>query len=832
MMNEFEEEYRPFAFPDYRKKYERDRKFRQVHIFVDLYPDFEKKEIHAREEIVLKAIYDKLEGVELDAYEMNIQGVKKDEKECRYTYDGKNLFIEFSEVAEREMEIKLEINYSTRPRRGIYFVVPDKYYPSKPLQMWSQGEDEDTRYWLPCYDFPNERSTTEIRITLPDGYYAVSNGTLVSDEVKDGRRVMHWKESFPHPVYLTSVAAGKFFIYEDEVDGIKLQYLVPEEKKDLLKRSFVNTPDMVRFFSRLFNFPYPYAKYSQVVVNDFIVGGMENINATTLTDFTLHDERAHNDYLSEGLVSHELAHQWFGDFITCRDWSHAWLNEGFATYMNAVYYDHFLGKNDFLYQLYMDEINYKNEFSSEYARPIVTNVYDYPGELFDRHLYEKASRVLHMLRDELGDEKFWSFINSYLNIYAGRSIDTYDFINLLKEKTGRSMEFFFDQWIFHAGHPVMEVSQRYDNLKKILTLSIEQKQTGKDIPNVFSFRLKIAFYHGNKKEIKEVRVSERKQDFTFEMEMPDAISVDPDNTILKEMKFERSLQMIINQLRKGDVMEKIFAIQDISRAGGDVAVENLKEEALKDNFWGVRREAIIALGKMRTEGALGALLQIKDSIIGRVNVDSRVRSALSEALGYFTGNDSALNALEEIISVEKKYMAISKAYESVGKLRHARSFEILRNGLSVNSWNDLVRQGVMRGLGELMDSRGIELALENSALGKHVLLRAASVLSLGKMGEGKREVLPWLHLYLRDPYLQVRRAAVQAIASAGMMDSIPELESWYISELDAHVKRSIRKTVNDIIQGSKEKEEIRNLRLQVDELRKEIMEIKEKMKND
>ncbi|HEU12855.1 MAG TPA: aminopeptidase, partial [Euryarchaeota archaeon] len=212
MLDYFDERYRPFPFPDYRKRYERDRNFKQVHIFVDLLPDFNEKKIYAREEITLRAIYDDLDRVDLDAYEMKIHHVMRGNEELNFIYDGKRISIIFPRKVKRGEEIRLGIEYSTRPRRGIFFVSPDEHYPDKPLQLWSQGEDEDTRYWLPCYDFPNERSTTEIRITLPQDFYAVSNGVLIKDEILDGKRVMHWKESFPHPIYLTSIAAGRFFI--------------------------------------------------------------------------------------------------------------------------------------------------------------------------------------------------------------------------------------------------------------------------------------------------------------------------------------------------------------------------------------------------------------------------------------------------------------------------------------------------------------------------------------------------------------------------------------------------------------------------------------------
>jgi len=829
MINEIDDEHRSFPFPDYKKRYERDRKFKQLHIKAEIFPDFDKRGFSANEDIFLETIYSELVEIELDAKEISIEKIIVNQNEVKFAYDGEKIKIKFNEKIKKGESLKISIIYSSKPRRGIFFVAPDKFYPDKPYQLWTQGEDEDTRYWLPSYDYPNERTTTELIVHVPKGFYVVSNGKLLSVVENDNGSIFHYLEEFPHAIYLTSIAAGKFFVYEDEIDGKKLQYVVPVEMKDLLQRSFVNTPDMIRYFSRTFNFRYPYSKYSQVVVNDFIFGGMENINATTLTEYTLHDDKAHNDYTSEGLVAHELSHQWFGDFITCRDWSHAWLNEGFATYMTAVYIDQYLGHDDFLYQLYQDEIAYKKEDTSSYRRPIVTNMYMDPGELFDRHLYEKASRVLHMLRDELGDREFWTFINSYLNTFGGKSIDTYDLIKVLKELTGKSWEQFFDQWIFHAGHPEFKVSYKYENGKVIL--KFEQTQKGSETPEAFSVFMNIAFYAKDERILKKIQIKDKIEQFTFEMDEPDAISIDPENTILKEIEFERTKKMLMKQLVLGkEIMEKIDAIRSLKKQSGNDVVEALKDEVLKDNFYGVKVEAMAALEEIGTRSALDAMLTIGEKIVGNRDVDSRVRTAYADSLGRFFKEDDAIKMLEKVLEKEDKYMPVSKALDSIGQIRHDKSYDLLLSAKNKKSWSEAIRRGMLTGLANLNDKRGLDIAYEFSKLGYDQRLRAIAIYAIGKIGEHDKNVLPILYKALKDEYYQVRSSAVNAIKNVGEPEAIGELENAYGQEIDAHIKRSIRDAISSLQKGLKESEELRNLREDVEDLKRKYKELSEKIK--
>src|SRR5215218_9771274 len=246
------------------------------------------------------------------------------------------LVLKLGETLKERSKIELYISYTAKPRKGFYFVGPDKYYPEKHQEAWTQSETTEARYWFPCIDHPRVKFSSEISVIVPIGFTAISNGVLLEVENQNKKQIYHWSETNPHPSYLTSVVVGK---YVEMKGGKNLYYYVPPEKRQDAPRSFEHTPEIIRFYEEYLGTNYPYDKYSQVTVQDFVYGGMENTSCTTLTLDTLHDEKAHLDFTSDYLISHELAHQWFGDLVTCSDWQHIWLNEGFATYCEALYWE-------------------------------------------------------------------------------------------------------------------------------------------------------------------------------------------------------------------------------------------------------------------------------------------------------------------------------------------------------------------------------------------------------------------------------------------------------------------------------------------------------------
>ena len=291
-----------------------------------------------------------MRDITLDAFDLTVHRVRSNGRLLPFDNDRRRLTIGLGRSRRVGRNIRLVVEYEAMPRRGLYFLRPDEAYPNRPRQVWSQGEDEDSRHWFPCYDYPNDRVTSEVVVTVPSRYIAISNGRLLEvREGEDATKTYHWRQEQPHATYLVSLVVGEFARIEDEVDGIPVEYYVPPGREEDARRTLGQTPDVLRFFSETTGVPYPWDKYAQVTVADFIFGGMENTTATTLTDTVLHDQRAHLDFSAVALVAHEAAHQWFGDLLTCRDWSHAWLNEGFATYFELLYKEHHEGADEFVY---------------------------------------------------------------------------------------------------------------------------------------------------------------------------------------------------------------------------------------------------------------------------------------------------------------------------------------------------------------------------------------------------------------------------------------------------------------------------------------------------
>ncbi len=472
---------RTYALADAKPHFAPDRPCDIVHIALTLHLDIAQQTLKGTCATTIRAVQETVSCLTLDAVDLQIAQVRQSKGAAlAYDYDGQRLRVTFPEPLRRNAEATVAVDYSvTKPRLGLYFITPDAAYPHKPVQVWSQCQDEDARYWFPCFDAPNEKATTEMTVTVPQPYFALSNGTLLSttrDEAA-GTITCHWLQDQPHATYLMTLVVGEFSERTEIVDGgIPVQWYVTPGREDDGQRSFGDTPEMVRFFSQQLGVPYPWNKYAQIAVSDFVFGGMENTTATTQTDLTLHDARAHLDFSSNGLVAHELAHQWFGNLLTCKHWSHAWLNEGFATYLDALFHEHHKGTDEFRYYMHQNAQAYFREDREAYRRPIVTNVYKEPIDLFDHHLYEKGSLVLHMLRYMLGDDAFWSSLTQYVTSNRHQVVETVDLERAIETATGRNLQAFFQQWVYKGGHPEYQVEFAWDEATRIATVTVKQQQ--------------------------------------------------------------------------------------------------------------------------------------------------------------------------------------------------------------------------------------------------------------------------------------------------------------------------------------------------------------------
>ncbi|MGH8003444.1 MAG: M1 family metallopeptidase, partial [Limisphaerales bacterium] len=510
----------------------------------------------------------------------------------------------------------ITIEYGGKPKAGVYFVHPDAIYPRKRNAIWTQGETENTRYWIPIYDYPNDRATSEMIVTVPEKYLAVSNGELVSNTPSGGKRVFHWREGVPHVTYLISLVAGEYEMSADTatvyVGGqtklVPVLYYYPPGEKDRALRSFGKTGKMVRFFSEKIGVAYPYEKYSQATVDEFMWGGMENISATTQTERTLHDRLAHQDFKSEGLVAHELAHQWWGDLLTCRDWSHIWLNEGFATYFDALFQEYDLGADFMPVEMRDNRDDYLRE-DKQYRRPIVTQYYSDPLDVFDSHTYPKGGWVLHMLRNYLGEELWWKGINYYCKKHYAGNVVTADFEKAMEEATGKNLDWFFQQWVYKGGFPEFKIRSRWDDSAKVTKITIQQTQPTDSLTPIFRVKLPVVVTTAKETVHDTLWVDQKEEVFYIPTsERPKMVEIDPRLTVLKTVDFERTEGALRYQLETSPIAEsRREAAEALGKFTSDETVEALAKALKSDRFFDVRRRTALSLGEIRGEKAKKAL---------------------------------------------------------------------------------------------------------------------------------------------------------------------------------------------------------------------------------
>ncbi|HZV79194.1 MAG TPA: M1 family aminopeptidase [Candidatus Binatus sp.] len=808
---------RPFALPASRPHYAPDRLARVDHIALTLGFDFKRKILTGRCATTFTAVGGPLHALEVQAGHMTIKAVRGFGKSLTHELVGQTLRIELPRVATGK-SATVTVDYEVRrPQQGIYFIAPDKGYPDKPYQVWTQGQDADAHYWFPCIDHPNAKATTEVVATVPANFFVLSNGQLVSttSDAAKKTKTFHWKMDVPHVTYLVSVVAGEFVGRTDMAGGVPVSWYVEPGRETEGKRSFGKTPKMVKFFGDSIGVKYPYAKYAQIAVRDFVFGGMENTTCTTQTDATLHDARAALDFSSDDLVAHELAHQWFGDLLTCKDWSHAWLNESFATYFDALFKEHDLGEDEFGYQRIVNQDLYLKEDAEHYRRPIVTNVYAEPVDLFDRHLYEKGSCVLHMLRAQLGDDLWWRAINDYVSTNAQGSVETVDFARAIERVSGRNFAQFFDQWVYGAGHPEFTVAYRWDADSKSAVVDIRQTQTEHENTSVFSLPVTLEFGLARGKAHRlPVVIDKREHSFRVPLPArPETFVFDPRADVLKTVKLDVPTEMLLRQLASHrDVGARVFAARALAGNTSSEAIEGLTAALKRDKFWGVQAEAAKALGVMRTDDA-------HDALIGAVKVEHpKARRAVAEALGEFR-DEIACAALEPLAKSDRSYFVEAAAATSIGKTKSSRAFDLLRKSLQKDSFNDVVRAGAMAGLGWLGDERAIPILLEWTAYGRTTPARRAAVQALARVGERRNNVIDALVGLLNDPLLRVRVAAVDALGKMNAIDALPELDRLANLDVEGRLRVMAMEAAQKIRAGKEPADELRRLRDDVDQLR-------------
>ncbi|MDQ2679421.1 MAG: HEAT repeat domain-containing protein [Candidatus Eremiobacteraeota bacterium] len=835
--------HRAFALPGASFQYGPDKTVAVEHIDLHLTPNLAKRRLAGVCTTTVRALDEDVHELALNAVDLDVSAVTRDKQPLKFARRNDRLIVTFDPAIAAGKSASFAVTYqTTNPRHGLFFVEPDDAYPNKIAHAWTQSQDQNARFWFPCLDYPHEKQSTSATIVVPKGQFALSNGKLISRTDDAQNTTFRYEQTIPHSTYLMTFVVGPFVEIEQRAAGVPVSYYVLPGREADGERAFGKAPEMIETFGAKIGTPYPYARYSQIAVSDFIFGGMENTTATTQTDRTLHDARAHLDFSSDPLVSHELAHQWFGDLLTCRDWSHAWLNEGFATYFEAIWRESDLGYDEYLYDCFTLVAAYVDEDSDRYRRPIVCNHYQDPIELFDRHLYQKGGAVLHMLRGELGEKRFWRSIERYVKDNAERNVETIDLIRAIEGATGRNMRGYFDQWVFRGGHPEIEVSVGYDSKRKAAKITIDQKQTVDEKNPAYRFAVDLGFCFelpqvaasdfgsGVLPGEKRIRVQIESAHETFFVPLdaePKLIRFDPGAFLLAGVTYKFGTDFAIASLQGDpDCVARIRAGRELAKDGSKSAREALGRTFKDDPFWGTLEEIAGALGRTHAPWAKQMLLQALE------HTNLKVRRAVVAALGEFHDSDVA-EALLPIARNDKSYLVQAAALHALGKTRDNRALQVLLDALKVNTWNGAIESGAARGLGELTDERALEPLIAASKLGREEGLRRTIpgvLVRLAELIETQRSsVVDALIGLLDDPMFLVQLSAITAVERLGDARALGTLERLRESAFDGRVRRDAVEAMVRIREAQKVPAQITGLRTDLDALREDQRKLQEKI---
>ena len=846
-----EKDRKSFELPGAKPHYNPDRPGQVNHIYLDLSLDIPNQSVRGTCTITLTPVRKGIKQLTLDAVDLQIKSVMIDEVSQPFDYDGEQINIKLLKPTTEE-KIKIAIDYSVeRPQRGIYFISPTEDYPDKPTQVWTQGEDEDSRFWFPCFDYPGQLATSEIRVRVPKKFMAISNGELIKTEEVEADKIYHWYQKQVHPTYLMTLAVGDFAELKDEWNNIPITYYVEKSREVDGKRSMGKTPRMMEFLSKKYGYLYPYPKYAQVCVDDFIFGGMENTSTTLLTDRCLLDERATIDNMrTESLVLHELAHQWFGDLVVIKHWSHAWIKEGMASYAEVLWTEREYGKDDAVYYLLNEARTYINEDSSRYRRPIVTNIYREAIELYDRHLYEKGACVYHMIRGILGDELFDKAIHTFVNDNAHKTVETIDLLRAIDKASGYNLAFLFDRYVFRGGHPDYKVAYSWDGDSNLAKLTVTQTQakdnkTGSD-SELFDLKIPIGFGYidGDVRANGHshlLRIHQKEQSFYFPLEKkPDFVSFDVNNNFLKTVKLEYPINELKNQLKYDpDPISRIYAATALGKKGGLEAIKALSASLVEDSFWGVRVEVAKQLGNIKLNQAQSALVK------GLEDDNAKVRRAVIEALGNFKTASAYETVKKCLQDGDASYYAEAAAARCLGgmvagnlKDKQEDAIAILQDILNTRAgWNEVVRSGAIGGLSKITTSAtAVDIILKYTKAGTPQALRLAAIRALGPVSTGQtpqklEEILEQLDSLSAESFFLTQVAVSSALGKMETPKAIGILQNLAAQSPDGRVKRMAEEAVSKVQKNIGSDKTVKELREEIDKLKKDNQDLKSRLES-
>lgn len=665
---------------------ERSRFYDARHYQIRVRLDIDQKSFEGATTIMAISLRDGLETFVLDAEEFIVTSVMDAEgRELAYDQTETELVVHLPRPYIFGEEIRFTCDYhGENPKKGLIFVTE----PSEtPRMVFSDSWPDHVHHWFPCYDYPNDKVTNEIIATVKQGLKVAANGRLMGifNDPTTGTTTYHWFQDQPHSTYLIFMAAAPYIVVRDSYKTLPVNYWIYPGDEPKVRPTYGQTPKMIEFFNKTYGYEYPWRKYDQISVPSG--GGAESTSATAMTHRIMVDEKAVSDFPAIGIVSHELAHQWWGDLVTLRSWAHTWINEGFATYSDHLYYRFEMGEEEGALNLQEKLRAYLREAKTRYLRPIVTDRYAKPEDMFDAHSYQKGALVLHMLRSLVGDHSFFAIVSNFLHRFAFDVVDTADFIRTVKAVTGQNLDWFFDQWLFKPGHPVLDVSSEWDPGARVLRLRVKQIQdVSRGVP-VFRLPVSIKLFTAGRAEIQKIWVEKLEQTFELPLaEKPLLVKFDQDNILIKEISFPKECAELLFQLRHDDVLGQMEAAAALGSFKNDPPVlEALIDRLRNDPFWAVRKSALEALAEI---GAACRTAIFKNAC---QDPDSRVRAAALVVLGNLKDRKN-LEFLKDIFQKDPSSRVKAEALTAIGKIGDPSAAIFLRQAALVPSHRDMVRK--------------------------------------------------------------------------------------------------------------------------------------------
>lgn len=770
-------------------RYPRDQFIDVTKLTLDLEVDLDKRSIAGSATIRARAVVVPLREIILDAVDLNIRAVTDlSGRNLQFASAETNLSITLPKpVTATGAPLGLKVYYSAKPKRGLHWFAPTQTDSTVQRQLWSQNESIDARHWIPCIDTPDERQSTEVIVRVDREYTVISNGTLVSKTqlgATANQRTWHYRQVEEHPIYLVTLVVGRLHTEEDRWGQLPLAYHVPIDRAADVERTFGTTKSMLSFFTKRLKQPFPWPKYEQVVVEQFSHGGMENSGATTLNERTLHSARAHLDHSSDPLIAHELAHQWFGNVVTCRDWTHIWLNEGFATFLEACWDEERNGQDAYAWNMLGKQ---GGALAGGKNTPLIRRRYNTPGETFGGGTYPKGAWILHMLRRDLGEAVFWQGMQSYLSTYTGKAAETADFRRSMEAASGRSLGLFFDQWVEQPGHPELKVAVSWNEASEVLECVVEQTQAA----GVFRIPFDLRLAHGSGGPEKAIRYSLIQRQHRFVIPSPSRplwLAVDPNQRVLKQLSLKMPQWLAVATLREAPhAMARYEAARSLHENRSQAAEQALVAAAASDRSVAVRVEAVRALASRDNAQTLllGLLEQLGEPKPHGSDTDegwsarrdnARVRLELVGSLTRWHRDTDVREAMGRLIACPHVSVRVEiDALRALARWPRAQDLAIFEARLLGSETEQSIALSAVMGLENMAVAVSLERLVELARPGttrpaiRMAAMRAMATVaaSRGCLPQRREAVVEQLTIALEEKSGRFRRAALDALRKLG-----------------------------------------------------------------